>query len=84
MFQIFITFWILSNLSWKFCEDTTFWLQEKITPKYLTAKHHSKPKGFSAEIFIVPIHMALVLETFIFKPEYSSKVSRLSQRFREL
>ena len=78
MFHIFITFWILCNLSWEVCEDTTFWLQEKIAPKFFTVKHHSKPKGFSAEFFIVPIHMALVLETFIFKPKYFSKVLKLS------
>ena len=59
MFQILITFWILSNFSWKFCEDTTFWSQENCTPKFLTVVHHSKPKGFSTEFFIVPIHMAL-------------------------
>ena len=49
IFPMFITFWILSNFSWKIWEDTTFWFQEKITPNFLTIKPHFKPNGFSAD-----------------------------------
>ena len=48
------------------------------TPNSLTVKHHSKPQGLYDEFFIVPIHMALVSEIFIFKPEYFSNMLRLS------
>ena len=50
------------------------------TPNSLTVKHHSKPKGLYDEFFIVPIHMALVSEILIFKPEYFSNMLRLSNR----
>ncbi len=43
--------------------------------------HHSRPKGASTEFLLFPIHIALVFERFIFKPEHFSKLSRVCITF---
>ena len=46
-------------------------------PRVSTAVHHSRPRGVSKEFLFFPIHIALVLERLIFKPEHFSKSFRI-------
>ena len=43
----------------------------------LAPVHHSRPRDVTKEFLLVPIHIALVFERFIFKPEHFSKLVRV-------
>ena len=43
--------------------------------------HHSRPRGVSKEFLFFPIHIALVFERFIFRPEHFSKLSSVCITF---